>query len=224
MLIDLKLEGKTVIVVGGGSEGYRKTQSFVDSGAKIWVISKDFSSGIQQLADEKKVALVKTEIKNAQTFVGSLNPKPDVFLAVTNEPKLNFDLVKAAKSVGCMVYSVDNPALSDFILPAVARVGDVKIAVSTSGKSPAMARALRERIEQMITPEDLLEIQLQAHLRGILKEKISDPKVRGEMLYEILNNDNIKQVLKEGKLCEAQEMALKLLEKKGGKVSEFSNC
>ena len=42
MLIDLKLDGKTVMVVGGGAEAYRKTQSFVDSGAKIWVISKEF--------------------------------------------------------------------------------------------------------------------------------------------------------------------------------------
>ena len=146
--------------------------------------------------------------------LSSLNPKPDIFLAVTNESKLNLELVKAAKSAGCMVYSVDNPALSDFILPAVARVGDVKIAVSTSGKSPAMARALRERIEQMITPEDLLEIQLQHMFAVILKEQVPDPKVRSKMLYEILNNDNIKQVLKEGKLCEAQEIAMKLVEKK----------
>ena len=49
---------------------------------------------------------------------------------------------------------------------------------------------------------------------GILKEQVSDPKVRSKMLYEILNNDNIKQVLKEGKLCEAQEIAMKLLQKK----------
>ena len=150
MLIDLKLDGKTIIVVGGGSESYRKTQSFVDSGAKIWVISKDFSSGIQKLGEEKKVALLKTEIKDAKAFVDSLNPKPDMLLAVTDDSKLNLELVKAAKSVGCMVYSVDNPALSDFILPAVAQIGDVKIAVSTSGKSPAMANALRERIEQLI--------------------------------------------------------------------------
>ena len=211
MLIDLKLDAKTIMVVGGGEEGYRKTQSFVDSGAKIWVISKEFSRGIQKLCEEKKVALLKTEIKDAQSFVGSLNPKPDVLLAVTNDPKLNFELVKAAKSVGCMVYAVDNPALSDFILPAVAKVGDVKIAVSTSGKSPAMARVLRQRIEKMITPEDLLEIQLQANVRSILKEKVSDPKVRSKVLYEILNNDNIKQALKEGKLQEAEKMALKLL-------------
>jgi precorrin-2 dehydrogenase/sirohydrochlorin ferrochelatase len=213
LLIDLKLDGKTVIVVGGGSESYRKTQSFVDCGAKIWVVSKEFSSGIQKLAEAKKVALVKTEINDAKTFVGSLNPKPDIFLAVTNNSALNLELVKAAKSVGCMVYSVDKPALSDFILPAVAQVGDVKVAVSTSGKSPAMARALRERIEKMITPEDLLEIELQSQLRGILKERVADSKRRSKLLSEILNNDKIKQVLKEGKLLEAQEIALKLIEK-----------
>ena len=214
MLIDLKLDGKIVIVVGGGSEGYRKTLSFVDSGAKIWVISKAFSSGIQKLNEAKKVALEKTEIQDAKAFVDSLKPKPDLLLAVTNEPKLNFELVKAAKSAGCMVYSVDNPALSDFILPAVARVGEVKIAVSTSGQSPAMARALRQRIEQMITSEDLLEIQLQSRVRSILKEQVSEPKVRSEMLYKILNNNDIKQVLKEGKLCEAQEIAMKIIQKR----------
>jgi precorrin-2 dehydrogenase/sirohydrochlorin ferrochelatase len=214
LLIDLKLNGKTIIVVGGGSEGYRKTQSFVGSGAKIWVISKAFSSGIQKLNETKKVALLQTEIRDAEAFVDSLNPKPDIFLAVTNEPKLNLELIKAARSAGSMVYSVDSPALSDFILPAVAHFGDVKIAVSTSGKSPAMARTLRERIEKMITPEDLLEIQLQFHVRGVLKEQISDPKVRSKMLYEILNNDKIKHVLKEGKFCEAQELAMKLVEKK----------
>lgn len=211
MLIDLKLDGKTVIVVGGGTEAYRKTQSFIDSGAKIWVISKAFSSNIQKLGEEKKVALLKTDVKDAKSFVGSLNPNPDILLAVTNDPKLNFELVKAAKSGGCMVYSVDNPALSDFILPAVAKVGDVKIAVSTSGKSPAMARVLRQRIEKLVTPEDLLEIELQANVRSILKEKVSDSKARSKVLYEILNNDNIKQALREGKLQEAEKMALKLL-------------
>ena len=214
MLIDLKLEGKIVIVVGGGLEAYRKTGSFVDSGATIWVISKKFSEGITKLAEAKKVALIKTEVKDAKTFVDSLNPKPDIFLAVTDNEKLNLDLVKAAKKFGCMVYSVDNPALSDFILPAVARIGDVKVAVSTSGKSPAMARVLRERVEKMVAPEDLLEIELQANVRGILKQRFSDPKVRSRVLYEILNNDRIQEVLKEGNLLGAQELAMKIICKK----------
>jgi precorrin-2 dehydrogenase / sirohydrochlorin ferrochelatase len=213
LLIDLKLSGKKVIVVGGGSEAYRKTQSFLDSGATIWVISKAFSVGIEKLSEEKKVILLKTEIKDGASFIDCLNPKPDVLLAVTNDSKLNSKLVQAAKAWGCMVYSVDNPDLSDFILPAVARVGDVKVAVSTGGKSPAMARALRERIEQLVKPEDLLAIELQANVRGILKERVSDAKVRGKVLYEILNNDNIKEALLEGKLQEAQELAMKLIDK-----------
>ena len=92
------------------------------------------------MSEEKKVILLKTDIKDGTSFVDCLNPKPDVLLAVTNDSKLNLKLVKAAKAWGCMVYAVDNPALSDFILPAVAQVGDVKVAVSTGGKSPAMAQ------------------------------------------------------------------------------------
>ena len=116
--------------------------------------------------------------------------------------------------MGAWFTAVDNPALSDFILPAVAHVGDVKIAVSTAGKALLWRRVLRERIEKLITPEDLLEIELQANMRGILKEQVADPKMRSKMLYEILNNDNIKQALKEGKLREAQEIAMKLIEKR----------
>jgi len=209
--MDFKLDGKTVVVVGGGLEGYRKTLSFSDSGAKITVVSVVFSDGIKQLAKEKKVSLLKAEVSDAQAFLNGLSMKPDVFLAVTNNTKLNADLVKSAKTAGCIVYSVDNPALSDFILPAVAKIGDVKIAVSTSGKSPAMARELRQRIEKTITPEDLLQIELQAYIRGILKSHLNDQKERSRLLGVILNNVDIKQALKEQKLCEAKEMALKLI-------------
>jgi precorrin-2 dehydrogenase/sirohydrochlorin ferrochelatase len=209
--MDFKLDGKTVVVVGGGLEGYRKTLSFTDSGAKITVVSIEFSDGIKQLAEQRKVALQKAEVRDAQVFLNCLSVKPDVFLAVTNNTKLNADLVKAAKAAGSIVYSVDNPALSDFILPAVAKIGDVKIAVSTSGKSPAMARELRQRIEKIITPEDLLQIELQAYVRGILKSRVGDQKERSRLLGVILNNVDIKQALREEKLCEAKEMALKLI-------------
>lgn len=215
MLIDLKLDGKTVMVIGGGAEAYRKTQSFIDSGAKIWMISRDFSEEVQKLGEAKKVALLRTGIKDAQAFVDSLNPKPDVLLAATNDSSLNLDLIKAAKHYGCMVYAVDNPALSDFILPAVAHVGDVKITVSTGGKSPAMSRILRERIEKLVTPEDLLEIQLQEKVRNVIKGIVGDPKVRSKMLYDILNSVEIKKALSEGKLVEAEELAMKLIEKQG---------
>ncbi|MCL5877194.1 MAG: bifunctional precorrin-2 dehydrogenase/sirohydrochlorin ferrochelatase [Candidatus Bathyarchaeota archaeon] len=213
MLIDLKLNGKAVMVIGGGAEATRKIQGFLDSGAKIWVISRDFSSEIQKLGEEKRVALLKTGIKDAQVFVDNLSPKPHVLLAATNNSALNLEMVKAAKHYGCMVYAVDNPEVSDFILPAVAHVGAVKIAVSTGGKSPAMAHVLRERVEKLITPQDLLAIQLQEKARAALKGKVVDQKERSKILYEILNNENIKKALSEGKTAEAEEIAIQLLEK-----------
>ncbi|MDR0470945.1 MAG: bifunctional precorrin-2 dehydrogenase/sirohydrochlorin ferrochelatase [Nitrososphaerota archaeon] len=213
MLIDLKLSGQTVMVIGGGKEATRKIQSFLDSGATIWMISRDFSTEALKLGETKQVNLLKTEIKDAQTFIDSLKPKPDILLAATDNAKLNHDLIKTALSYGCLVYAVDNSALSDFILPAIAKVGNVKVAISTGGKSPAMAHVLRERIEKLITPQDLLAIELQEKIRNTLKNSLSNPKDRSKLLYEILDNENIKRALLENNLELAQKLALTLIEK-----------
>ncbi len=211
MLIDLKLDGKTVMVIGGGAEAYRKTQSLLDSGGTIWLISKEFTPDVLKLGETKKVALLKTEVKDAKNFVDSLNPKPYMLLAATDNSELNQELVQAAKTYGSLVYAVDNPTISDFILPAVAHIGDVKVTVSTGGKSPAMAHVLRERIEKTITQQDLLEIELQEKCRAELKKTVADPKARSKTLYQILNDDNIKTALEKGKLAEAEKIALKLI-------------
>jgi precorrin-2 dehydrogenase/sirohydrochlorin ferrochelatase len=213
MLVDLNFKGKYVVVVGGGLESYRKTQSFVEAGSKILVVSKTFSFSIKKLHTQRKLELLQAEVKDAEDFVKSLNPKPDLLVAVTNDHKLNAQLIKHAKATGCMVYAVDDPATSDFILPALAKVGEVRIAVSTVGKSPVMARVLRQRIEKMITEEDLLQIKLQSYLRANLKQRISNQKVRRRILYKILKNDEVKKLLRDEKFDEAQKAARKILEK-----------
>jgi precorrin-2 dehydrogenase/sirohydrochlorin ferrochelatase len=212
MLVDLNFNGKYVVIVGGGSESYRKTQSFVEAGSKILVVSKAFSQEIKELQAMGKLELLKAEVKDGEAFVKNLKPKPDLLVAVTNDHKLNDQLIKHAKTAGCMVYAVDNPAVSDFTLPALAKVGEVRIAISTAGKSPAMARELRQKIEKLITPEDLLQIKLQTHVRAVLKKRVQDQKVRKQILYKVLKNEKIKKLLKEGKITEAKEMAKKILE------------
>ena len=89
----------------------------------------------------------------------------------------------------------------------------LKSRLKLSRKSPAMARLLRERIEKLIRPEDLLEIELQSKMRDTLKKQVVESKERSKLLYEILNNDKIKHALKQGNLVEAQELAMKLIEK-----------
>jgi precorrin-2 dehydrogenase/sirohydrochlorin ferrochelatase len=209
--MDFKLDGKTVVMVGGGLEGCRKIQNLVDGNADITVVSSEFSEGIKSYAEQGKIRLHRAQVKDAKDFVDRLNPKPDMLLAVTNNSELNLQLVKAAKTAGCIVYCVTDPALSDFILPAVAKVGDVKIAVSTGGKSPAMARELRQRIEKLVSPVDLLEIELQFYLRKLLKTSLSDQRDRCRFLNETLNNVEIKQALRDNNLDAAKELALKLI-------------
>jgi precorrin-2 dehydrogenase/sirohydrochlorin ferrochelatase len=212
MILDLNFEGKYVVIVGGGAEGYRKTQSFLDEGAKILVVSRSFSKGIKELHQSKKIDLLQTEIKDVKDFVVSLNPELYLILAVTNDPNLNLQLAKYAKSAGCLVYVTDNPAISDFILTAVTKIGDVKIAVSTSGKSPSMAKTLRKRIAESITQEDLLQIKLQYYLRKLLKQRISDHKVRRKILRRILGDEQIIKLLKADEFEKAQQVALEILE------------
>jgi precorrin-2 dehydrogenase/sirohydrochlorin ferrochelatase len=212
LIIDFKFDGKYVVIVGGGTEAYKKTLSFLDAGSKILVASRTFTSGIKKLHQEKKINLLKTDIKNGETFFNQLNPKPDLLAVATNDQKLNVQLSKRARSAGCMVYVADNPSISDFILPAVAKIGEVRIAMSTGGKSPAMAKVLRQRVERLITQEDLLQIKLQNYMRAILKQQIPDQKLRKKILYKILKDEHVKKLLKASKLDKAQRIARTIME------------
>jgi precorrin-2 dehydrogenase/sirohydrochlorin ferrochelatase len=213
MLVDLKFEGKLVVVVGGGSEGYRKTVDFLDAGAKVLVVSQSFSKDMANLSKEKKISIRKEKLENAKSFIDSFDSKPDVVVAVTSNREFNFSLLECAKSAGCMVYAPDNPSVSDFALPATARVGDVRIAVSTGGKSPAMASVLRKRIEKLVTAEDLLQIKLQEYLRDLLKRQVSDQKVRKELLYKVIQDFDIQRLLKDNKFEEAKKRATGIVQK-----------
>ena len=212
MILDINLLGKSVVIVGGGAEAYRKILSFLDAHAKVLVVNTDFIDNIQVLHQLGKIDLAEKDITDAEAFINGLSPKPDLLVAVTNDNNLNRQLATQAKAAGCMVYGQDNPAVSDFMFPALAKIADVKIAVSTSGKSPSMARVLRKRIEKTITEEDLLQIQLQEYIRPILKQKISEQKIRKIVLSEILEDHHIQKLLKKGNFADAKQLALDIAE------------
>ncbi len=213
MIIDFKFKDKYVVMVGGGSEAFSKIKNFLDAGSHILVVSRNFSSGIIDLSEKNKIMLLKSEIRNGEAFVKQLNPKPDLLAVATSDHKLNASLADCAKQEGFMVYVADNPAISDFILPAVSKIGDIRITISTGGRSPAMAKTLRERIERIITPEDLLHIELQEYMRRILKQRVAEQKDRKRILYEILEDKHVAGLLKGEKLDEAKRESVKIMEK-----------
>jgi len=194
MLIDLKLTGKTVLIFGGGKIGEKKARKFSQANPTVIVVSKDFTDGLKRLSQQEKLKLV------------------ELVIVATGNPKLNEDIANEARKRGILVCAVDMPSISDFYLPAIAHVGEIRIAISTGGKSPAMARILRKRVEEIITKEDALQVTLQHYARNLAKSCIPDEKARRSVLYQIIQNPNVKQLLKESNLKEAETLAKQIIE------------
>ncbi len=211
--MDLNLKENLVIVVGGGTEGLRKVNSLLTQNCKILVISDKINTQLSKYEKEKKIAFKKIKLKNT-SFLSKY--KPFLVMAATDDKQLNRKIVEKAKKMRCYVYAVDDPKVSDFSHPSVINIEDtVQIAISTGGKSPAMARKLRIEAEKIfkkiVNKEEIYQIKLQQIVRNAAKEKISTQKERKKFLYSVLNDMKIKQLIKDEKLEKAQDRAMLML-------------
>jgi precorrin-2 dehydrogenase/sirohydrochlorin ferrochelatase len=152
--------------------------------------------------------------------INILDNYEDVFLviAATDDKELNRRLVKKGRTMGAFVYAVDDPTVSDFSYASIINIEDVmQIAVSTSGRSPIMARRIRIRAERvlrrLIKKTDIEMAKLQEFARNAAKSKIDTVTERKQFLYSVEGNNDIQILLKENKIEEARIAALDLLNK-----------
>ena len=204
MLIDMDLRGKTVLIVGGGKVGERKAAKFLTAHANVLVASKEFTTRLKQLVD--KIQLVPVDLEVTPQVIRKLVSRADFVIAATNQSALNRRIAEEARKKRTHVSVADNPQLGDFTMPVLSSVGAFQIAVSTSGKSPAMSRVLRKRIEEMISEEDILMLRLQSYARRLAKAQIPDQRSRKKALDEIREDRRIKRSLKKDNLQEAKEL------------------
>lgn len=215
MIVDLNLKGNLVIVVGGGDEGFKKVNSLLTQDCKILLISDKVNTQLSNCIKQKKIDFEKTKLKDA----GFLSKyKPFLVMATTNDRQLNRKIIQKAKKMKCYVYASDDPEVSDFAHPSVINIEDtVQIAISTGGKSPAMARKLRLQTEKIfkkiIKKEDIYQIKLQQIARDKAKKTIPTQIERKKFLYSVLNDKTIKQLLKDNNLKKAQQRAMLILSK-----------
>lgn len=143
----LNLRDKSCLVVGGGDVAERKVLGLLQCEASVQVIAKRVTPLIRSLAEEGRVRYSERVFED-QDLVG-------VFLVITatNDRILNRRVSRLASERGILVNAVDQPEDCSFIVPSVIRRGDLLIALSTSGKSPALARKLREDIEGLFGTE-----------------------------------------------------------------------
>lgn len=152
--IFLKVHQLNVLIVGGGFVGYEKLFFLLKSSPKsqVTIVAKEFSLSLLELVKKRKnVTLIQDAyhsdyLKNKQLIIGA-----------TNFREINHQIYHDAKKQNILVNIADTPDYCDFYLGGIVTKGNVKIAISTNGKSPTMAKRLRQFFEKVL-PEDINEL------------------------------------------------------------------
>jgi precorrin-2 dehydrogenase/sirohydrochlorin ferrochelatase len=196
----LNIGGKSCVVVGGGQVALRKVKALLEHGASIEVISPDLCPELVELAEGGQI---KTSRRHYQP--GDLK-KALIAIAATDDSDINQQVVKEARSGGVLVNVADNLENSDFILPSYARRGAVTIAVSTAGKSPALARKIRTRLEREFGDEYASLVRLIGEVRGELRRQ--GIRTSSNDWQESLDLDAMIDFLKKGDVEKARDVLL----------------
>jgi precorrin-2 dehydrogenase / sirohydrochlorin ferrochelatase len=215
----LDVAGKPVVVVGGGNVAWQKVEGLVDAGAEVTVISPDLLPEIQQLVNEGRVKYIAREYKD-----GDMDGYFLAFVA-TDDRSENSVVAKEAREKRIWINAVDDIPNCDFIMPGIIRRGELILAISTSGTSPAMARKVREDLEAFLTEEDAMVLDLAAEVRRELAEQ--GVAVKGCDRCDRNNNDvwnaaldaEVKKLVAEGQRPAAKERLIKSLLAPSGQYS-----
>jgi len=213
MIVDLNLQDKKIIIIGGGNEAEKRINTIIKQGCNITVISDSVNSQINKLSKAKKITLKKQKISDTK-FLSEF--KPDLVITTTDDKKINQKIIRDAKKKKIMAYSSDNPDESDFSNPAIIDFENmIQIAIFTGGKSPAMSKKIREKSEKVlkkiITKEDIAQIKIQKMARKMAKESISTQEVRRKYLRSIISDNEIDQLIKDGQIKKAEKRAITIL-------------
>ncbi|MDD2422562.1 MAG: bifunctional precorrin-2 dehydrogenase/sirohydrochlorin ferrochelatase, partial [Heliobacteriaceae bacterium] len=188
---NLKIRGQPCLVIGGGAVAARKIGSLLAEKARVTVVSPEIGPGIQVWVDSGEVLWHQREYCSGDV-AGYL-----LVIAATGNPAVNRLVAGDCFNRQILVNTVDEPALCNFFLPAVVRRGDLTIAVSTAGTSPAVARRLREELEQSFGDEYGEYLALMGRLREQVLREVADPAHR-RAIFECLAGAGLVELIKTG--------------------------
>ena len=192
------------LVVGGGEVALRKVQALLEHGAEVQVISPALCPELNQLARNKRITVLPREYKP-----GDLT---GIFLtiAATDDRETNHKVAAEAKRLRIMINVVDDPEQSNFIVPACLYRGDLTIAVSTAGGSPALARKIKSRLEQVYGQDYSALLDLVKEVRGELKKQAIT--ITGDDWQKALDLDVLIELLRNGQREKAKAILWQNLE------------
>jgi len=183
-------------VVGGGVVAERKTLSLLEGGAKVSVVSPHLSPSLEELAAQGRI------VHQARLYQRDDLEGMFVVMAATDDPATNRQVAADAREYGILLNVVDDPDSGDFIVPSVIRRGELVVAISTGGRSPALARWLREELEGLLGEGYVNLLPLLADLRAEFKGRgVSLPYSR----WRLAITPEVLDLARRGELSQAEE-------------------
>jgi siroheme synthase-like protein len=181
--IFLKLEGRRCLVVGAGTIAEGKIRGLLDAGASVQVVAPEAIAQIQKLAFDGVLTW------NPRRFeMHDLDGKVLVITA-TSSAEVNAQVFRAARERNVLCNSVDDPENCDFYYGAVVNRGDLQIAISTNGQSPALAQRLRQELEEQFGPEYKAWVAELGEAREQLSAKKIAVEPRRKLLHDLASRE-----------------------------------
>ena len=190
--VNLCLAGQPVLVVGGGPVAARKVEALLRAGAHPTVVSP---TAVDAISEHPGVAWQRRPYRSGEA--GSYR----LVVTATSDPAVNAQVARDCEAANVFVNSADDPANCTFTLPSVVRRGDLQVAVSTGGRSPALARWLRRRIEREIDSGYRALLELLAETRAETKAAHGTSEVPG---WEAALDDGLLELVRIGRIDEAR--------------------
>ncbi len=181
--INLDIKNRNCLVVGGGTVGTRKVTTLLKCGARVTVVSPDPAPQLKKLA-----ATGSIQLKERSYQSDDLN-KMFLVIGATDDERLNRQVSIDAERVNTLCNITDRPEVCNFILPAIVRRGDLVITISTSGKSPALAKRLRRNLETQFGKEYADFLCLMGAIRDKLLSQAHEPEAHKAVFNQLIDSD-----------------------------------
>jgi precorrin-2 dehydrogenase/sirohydrochlorin ferrochelatase len=186
--VHLNIRNRNCLVVGGGSVGTRKVVTLLDCGADVTVISPAVTHRLRNYAASGLIKLKERSYRS-----GDLD---GMFLVIgaTDDENLNRQISRDADQLNTLCNIADRPEVCNFILPSIVRRDDLVITISTSGKSPALAKNLRKTLEKQFGEEYGVFLKLMGAIRKKLLNQSHEPEAHKHLFEKLIAADLIEMI------------------------------
>ena len=189
--VNLNVQDRPCLVVGGGPVGTRKVRGLIRCGARVTLVSPDATENLSEMAEAGQITWHRRAYR-ASDLEG-------VFLVIgaTDDETLNRRVHADADQRQLLCNIADRPEICNFILPAVVRREDLIVAISTSGKSPAYAKRLRKELEKQFGPEYGTFLRLMGAIRARLLARAHAPEAHKPLFEQIIDGGLVELIRQE---------------------------